>query len=497
MPRNLSELIDTFSSLHVLVIGEAILDSYLEGTANRLSREAPVPIVTLGSRTDAPGGAANTAANVRSLGGRVTLLSVIGDDPESHLLRQALEASGVSWEQILVQPSRRTLAKHRVIADGQILVRYDQGDTDLIDTKAEAALIERLIAFWGDADAVIVADNACGSVTPRVIQALVWLQSSAPRLLVVDARDLSAYRQVRATAIKPNYHEAIHLLGQPEVRGMRARAQQIASQAGRVFELTGAQIAAITLDAEGALVLDRTGPPYRTYARPIRPASGGRTAGAGDTYCSALSLALAAGAQTAQAAELAAAASAVVVGKEGTAVCSAEELRTSLSGEDKFVASSDALVARVAFHRQQGRRIIFTNGCFDILHSGHITYLNRAKALGDILIVGLNADGSVRRLKGPGRPINRLEDRAQVLAALSSIDYIIAFDEDTPSNLIRAVRPDIFVKGGDYTLDTLPEAPLVEELGGAVQILAYVEDHSTTGIIERIRADRTRSASGG
>ena len=273
---------------------------------------------------------------------------------------------------------------------------------------------------------------------------------------------------------------------------MRARAQQIASQAGRVFELTGAQIAAVTLDLDGALVLDRGGPPYRTYARPVRPASGGRTAGAGDTYSSALCLALAAGAQTAQAAELAAAASAVVVDKERTAVCSAQELRASLSSEDKFVASSGTLAARVAFHRQQGQRIVFTNGCFDILHSGHITYLNRAKALGDILIVGLNADGSVRRLKGPGRPINRLEDRAQVLAALSSIDYIVAFDEDTPSNLIRAVRPDIFVKGGDYTWDALPEAPLVEELGGAVQILAYVEDHSTTGIIERIRASETR-----
>ena len=209
-------------------------------------------------------------------------------------------------------------------------------------------------------------------------------------------------------------------------------------------------------------------------------------AGAGDTFASALALALAAGAPTSTAAELASAAAAVVVGKERTATCSAQELREFVSAEGKYVSDLGRLAARVEFYRRQGEKVVFTNGCFDILHRGHITYLNRAKALGDVLIVGVNSDDGIRRLKGPDRPINSLEDRVQVLAALSCIDHLVAFDEDTPCNLIRAIRPHVFVKGGDYTRERLPEAPLVEELGGVVHILPYLQDRSTTGLIERI-----------
>jgi D-beta-D-heptose 7-phosphate kinase/D-beta-D-heptose 1-phosphate adenosyltransferase len=200
-----------------------------------------------------------------------------------------------------------------------------------------------------------------------------------------------------------------------------------------------------------------------------------------------MTLALASGALTSSSAELASAASSIVVNKDGTSTCTVDELRSYIYGNDKHVTDAFVLAARVCSYRQSGKRIVFTNGCFDILHRGHITYLNNAKSLGDILVVGINSDGSVRRLKGESRPINSLEDRMQVLAALSSIDLIVPFDGDTPAELIKIVQPEVFVKGGDYTRESLPEAELVESQGGKVVLLPYLSDRSTTGIIERIR----------
>ena len=484
MDTNLARLIDAFADLRVLVIGDAMLDSYLEGSAGSLCREAPVPIVTLTSRTDAPGGAANTAANLRSLGAQVTLVAVTGDDSEGYILRRNLNDCGIATDYIGILPSRRTLAKHRVSAASHTLVRFDQGNTNLIDQETEQRLIDQLATLFPCVDAVIVSDYNYGTVTPNIITALAGMQHNTPKVLVVDSKHLENYRHIGVTAVKPNYDEAIRLLDISPAEDPRTRADQIIKHGEQILDLTGAQIAAITLDTEGALIFERGTTVYRTYAQPT-PSS--RTAGAGDTFVSALTLALAAHAHTAEAAELAAAAAAVVVQRDGTVTCSAHELRTSLYDEAKYVTDLNHLLASLEFYRQQGRRIIFTNGCFDILHRGHITYLNRAKALGDVLIVGVNADDSIRRLKGPTRPINTLEDRIHVLAALSCVDHLIAFEEDTPVNLIRVIRPDIFVKGGDYTRETLPEAPLVEELGGTVRILSFVQDRSTTQIIERIR----------
>jgi D-beta-D-heptose 7-phosphate kinase/D-beta-D-heptose 1-phosphate adenosyltransferase len=345
-------------------------------------------------------------------------------------------------------------------------------------------------AFPG-ADAVIVSDYGYGVVTPGVRDVLRRLQAASPRLLVVDSRDLAAYRGLGVTAIKPNYEEATRLLGPRAIGHSRLRADAIVPHGERLLEITGAHIAAVTLDTEGALVFELGRPAYRTYARPTLHS---RAAGAGDTFVSALALALAAGGQTPAAAEIASAAASVVVGTDGTSTCGHRELAEFFADAGKTMAGLERMASRVAFHRQQGRRIVFTNGCFDILHRGHITFLNRAKALGDLLVVGINSDDSVRRLKGSARPINALDDRVQVLAALSCIDHIVPFDADTPEAIIRAIRPDVFVKGGDYTRDRLPEAELVESLGGTVQLLPFVEDRSTTGIIERIR--RTDGAAG-
>jgi D-beta-D-heptose 7-phosphate kinase/D-beta-D-heptose 1-phosphate adenosyltransferase len=485
MNMNLVHLIHSFAGFNVVVIGEAMLDSYLTGSSDRLCREAPVPVVTVSDRQDIPGGAANTAVNIRSLGGQPQFLSVVGDDPEWLLLQQALEDRGVSTAHILVHPTRRTLAKHRLIASSQMLVRFDQGNTDQLDSETEQLLIDCLHQLFPTSDAVIVSDYGYGILTPRVIKTLMELQSALPHVLVVDSRDLTAYRQVGVTAVKPNYAEVIQLLNVQKLESSNGRSEQIISQQERLLDMTGAQIVAVTLDTEGALFFQPNNLPYRTYAQP-KPHS--RAAGAGDTFVSTLTLALTAKATIPAAAELASAAAAIVVAKEGTSACSANELQGHLSTADQYVNNLSDLVACVDFYRQQGQRIVFTNGCFDILHRGHVAYLNQAKALGDVLIVGVNSDQSVRRLKGSERPINPLDDRIQVLSALSCIDYMIAFDENTPLHIIQAIRPDVYVKGGDYTRETLPEAPVVEALGGTVEILSYLPEHSTTNMIQRIRA---------
>jgi D-beta-D-heptose 7-phosphate kinase / D-beta-D-heptose 1-phosphate adenosyltransferase len=479
---SLTDVIDAFARLRVVVLGDAMLDSYLEGESSRLSAEAPVPIVAVSARRDVPGGAANTAANVRALGADATLLGVIGDDAEADVLRSVLAKRGVTTDGVLSEPGRRTQAKNRVRAGSHMLVRFDQGSTGAAAAVVDAELVDRLAAAWPSADAVVVSDYGYGTVGPRVVERLHELQATAPRVVVVDSKDLAAYRDVGVTAVKPNYGQALELLDAAD--GRAPRTDLIAAEGERILELTGAQIAAVTLDSEGALVLERGRPAYRTYAR-RNPDS--RAMGAGDTFVSAFALALAAGGHTPAAAELASAAAGIVVAESGTTVCSADDLREHVVGEGKVVADRARLRTALAAHRERGRRIVFTNGCFDILHRGHITYLSRAKTLGDVLVVGLNTDESVVRLKGPGRPINTLEDRAQVLAALSCVDHIVAFDEDTPVELVRDVRPDVFVKGGDYTREMLPEAPVVEALGGTVHLLPYVDDRSTTAIIDRIR----------
>jgi D-beta-D-heptose 7-phosphate kinase/D-beta-D-heptose 1-phosphate adenosyltransferase len=479
-------LVDRFADLSVLVVGEAMLDVYLHGRSQRLCREAPVPIVAVEGRWDAPGGAANTAVNARHLGAAVTLLSLVGADDEGRRLRAALEARGVRTEHVVVDPGRRTLTKQRVLAGSHLLLRFDEGSTEAPPPRCQRELGSRLRRLFAEQQAVIVSDYGYGVCTGRVISDLAAAQARSPRVVVVDSKTLLAYRDVGPTAVKPNGDEALALLGAGRrPADSRLRLELIAREGGRLLDLTGAQVAAVTLDADGALVFERGRPPYRTYAEPT---DHGRAVGAGDTFACALALALAAGGDVPAAAEVASAAAAVVVGRQGTATCSAAELRARLALGDKFCPDTATLLARLAAHREHGRRIVFTNGCFDILHRGHVASLNAAKALGDVLVVALNTDAGVRRLKGPGRPINPLEDRVQVLAALSSVDHIVAFDEETPVTLLRQVRPDVFVKGGDYTRGRLPEAAVVEALGGQIVILPYVEDRSTTGVIERIRS---------
>jgi D-beta-D-heptose 7-phosphate kinase/D-beta-D-heptose 1-phosphate adenosyltransferase len=482
--ESLSSVAERFADLKLLVVGDAILDVWMSGWASRLCREAPVPVVTLEDRQEMPGGAANAAVNAASLGAQVALLSVVGGDQAGARLRRRLGAAGVDADGLVVQPARGTLLKRRVLADGQLLVRVDEGDETPLRGRAARRLADRLAERFAAHDAVLVSDYAAGTVGPGLVAALARLQAATPRILVVDAKNPAAYRGVGATAVKPNYQEATQLLGLDPADANSRRVDQLEQEGQRILSLLDAQVAAVTLDTEGALLFEAGAPPYRTYAHPV-PAA--KSTGAGDTFATVLTLALAAGCDVPAAGELASAAATVAVDQAGTTVCSRTALQAAVTGDRRRVTGLEELRAKVAQYRQERRRIVFTNGCFDLLHRGHVSYLNQAKTLGDVLIVAVNTDASVRRLKGPDRPVTTLEDRVAVLAALSCIDHLVPFEDDSPAELLRAIKPDLLVKGGDYRPDSVPEGPLVEALGGRVQILPYLHNHSTTALIQRIR----------
>lgn len=480
MNADLARIVDAFAGLRATVIGDAILDGYLSGRTERLCREAPVPVVRAENEAYAPGGAGNEAVNVAALGAHTRLVTCVGEDEDGETLRLALESRGVGVTGLAVEPGRRTLVKRRVLADGQMVVRVDAGDTTRVSLGVEREITSAIRAAFRDSDVVIVSDYGYGVVTPGMIRAVAEAQRESNLVLAVDSRRLPAYQAAGVTVVKPNAEEAAGLLGGLPARG---RVERIASHAETLFARTGARVVAVTLDAEGALVLERGAEPYRTYATPVPQV---RVAGAGDTFLATIALSLAAGAGVPTAAELASASAAVVVGREGTAPCTADDLRDATRRGDKIAASVEQLAETLARRRADGERVVFTNGCFDILHSGHIAFLSQAKALGDVLVVGVNSDASVRRAKGPGRPVNTLDDRVRVLAALSAVDHAVVFAEDTAGSLLAAVRPDVYVKGGDYAGSPIAEAPLAEAIGARVVVLPYVPDRSTSRLIERI-----------
>jgi D-beta-D-heptose 7-phosphate kinase/D-beta-D-heptose 1-phosphate adenosyltransferase len=505
---DLLTLVDDVARLRVLVVGDAVLDVYLRGTAGRIGREAPVPVVDVQHRDQAPGGAANVAVNARALGAAVDFLTVVGVDHDADLLCAGLTAAGVSTQHVLRDASRRTATKQRLLADGHMLVRFDEGAPTGLSPATAEDLLRRLDSLAATADVIIVSDYGYGVLSDQAVRRLRRLQQhrrDTGRVLVADARCPQRYRDVEVTAVKASYAEAAPLLRAAEPAGRQAgleaagleaaarpqtgstggRADAVIAGFDRLPTQTGADIVAVTLDRDGAVVCQRGRPPYRTHGRPTTPA---RASGAGDAYTVGLALGLGAGAAMPMAAELAAAVAAGAVGRDVTSACSLADLREVLLGSGTCLVELERLVPRIAFLRRQGTTVVFTNGCFDILHSGHVEFLNRAKAQGDVLVVGLNGDDSIRALKGPDRPVNPLADRAQVLAALTCVDHVVAFDAPTAVELIERLRPHIYVKGGDYTPGMLPETPAAARVGAEVRILPYTEARSTTDILARIRA---------
>jgi rfaE bifunctional protein nucleotidyltransferase chain/domain/rfaE bifunctional protein kinase chain/domain len=487
--RGLTE--DTASLLaqrspRVLVVGDAILDGWLSGECRRFCREAPAPVLdVLGQRFE-PGGAANTAANLAALGARTRLVAAVGDDNEGTLLLGALRSAGVDVSDVAVVPGRVTTAKRRLVAGGQLLARVDDAE----DRPLPPDVVARLRAAIGsaDVDAVLVCDYGLGLLdgagTGGLAAALADVRSSVG-LFVVDAHDVRRWSDLAPDVVTPNAAEAGAALGIDLPVEPDARMDLLQRRQADLHRVTGADCVVVTMDRQGSVLLAEDLPAHRTWAQPVPD---NQTIGAGDTFVAAMCVARACGLLMTTAVELGQAAADVVVHQGGTAVCTTTLLAQRLGRFRDAAVSADRLAEQVAAHRTAQRRIVFTNGCFDVLHRGHVAYLNQAKRLGDVLVVGVNSDDSVRGLKGPGRPVNSAEDRAAVLAALSCVDHVVVFDGEDAVALVDLVRPDVYVKGGDYTPDMLPEAAAVRAHGGEVRIVDYLPERSSSAVIERIRA---------
>ncbi|WP_430647336.1 D-glycero-beta-D-manno-heptose 1-phosphate adenylyltransferase [Agromyces sp. GXS1127] len=475
----------------VVVVGDAILDRWWRGSSRRLSREAPAPVVDLLDQVDAPGGAANTAANAAALGAACELVAVIGTDETGDALASALAEGGVDLGRVHRDPRHRTVSKTRIVADDQVLARVDDdrespgaaggsvGRTP--DPSAREALVTGLREAAAGADVVVVSDYGFPDLPELVADALGALPSRPP--LVVDAHEVARWRDLRPDVVVPNSDEADRLLGGGLGRGRERRAGVVRSAAD-LLERSGASNVIVTLDREGAILITADGAVATTTAHPVAERF---ASGAGDTFTAAVAAAVAVDVPLEEAIRLAQGAADIALSHEGTSVCAGDELAARLARSPATLLDAGPLAARIDRHRADGRRIVFTNGCFDVLHVGHTTYLRQAAELGDILVVGVNSDDSVRRLKGPDRPVNSAEDRAGLLAALEWVDYVAVFAEDTPIALIEQLRPDVYVKGGDYSPEMLPETPIVESYGGEVRLVDYVPDRSTTSLMHRIR----------
>jgi rfaE bifunctional protein kinase chain/domain/rfaE bifunctional protein nucleotidyltransferase chain/domain len=471
---DLVEQVLAFRGGPIVVVGDLLLDRWIAGSAERLSREAPAAVVQVLGRDDVAGGAANAAVNLAALGAEVRLVGAVGTDEAGAALLGLLRAAGIDTTGVVELPGTPTTVKTRVSAAGQMLLRFDEGG--VLDDAAAMAVAAELARALEGAAAVLVGDYGLGAAGPATHAALA--DRRAP--LVVDAHDLAPWAPLRPDAVTPNAAETERLLARP-LGADRGRTAAEARE--ELHRATGAAAIVVTLDRDGTVVhsLDTT---TRTLAKPAPDANAN---GAGDTFAAALTLALAAGLDIHGAARIGQLAADVVVQTPGTGVCTAAGLRASLTDGARLLGEA-ALVAALATERAAGRRIVFTNGCFDVLHRGHTSYLKQARALGDLLVVAVNDDDSTRRLKGPGRPLNPASDRAGLLAELACVDYVTVFAGDTPVHLIETIEPDLYVKGGDYLPEMLVETPVVQAHGGEVRIVDYVSDHSTSGIIARARS---------
>jgi D-beta-D-heptose 7-phosphate kinase/D-beta-D-heptose 1-phosphate adenosyltransferase len=478
----LQPLLATMAGVRVTCVGDVMLDRYVYGEVARISPEAPIPVLRRTSETEMLGAAGNVARNVAALGGRAVLVGPVGAGGAADRFAALLRAGGIE-DRTTVVDGFSTILKTRFVAAGQQLLRFDEEDPVALDGRGEARLVEAVRAAVRDSAVVLISDYAKGAVTPAVTAAC----REAGGLVVVDpkGRDFAKYGAV--DLLKPNASE---LAGATD----RAVGGDAETEAALhvALERSAAKAVLVTRAAQG-MSLARRGEPVRHFR--TRPREVFDVSGAGDTSLAALGLALAAGATLEQAAELAVLASGVAVEKVGTAVVSPAELVDAELSEhrapaDAKVATRDRAVEDVARWRSRKLRIGFTNGCFDILHRGHVAYLAQARSWCDRLVLGLNTDASVRRLKGPERPVNDLESRALVLAALSSVDLVVPFDGDTPLDLIEALRPDVLVKGADYTVEGVVGGDRVRSWGGEVRLAEIVEGHSTTAALSRLRDGR-------
>lgn len=474
--------LEVMAGCPVVAVGDIMLDRFVGGEVTRVSAEAPTPILALGEEASMLGAAGNVAHNLAALGARAALAGVVGVDAAAAEVRALTERAKLRAN-LIPDASRPTTTKVRYVSAGQQLLRVDREVLAPVAGAVEEALVAAIGGFAGEARAILLSDYGKGAVTPRVVAACREAARSTGALLIVDSKARHFHLYGEADVVKPNAAELAFATGMPT-----ATDAEVESALAHALEGNPCRAILVTRAANGMSLAERS-KAVRHFRRP--PPEVFDTAGAGDTALAALGLALASGASLEEASELALIASGVAVQKAGVATVLADEvleaeLAAQLAPSEAKIVTSEGMARAAARWRGGGLKVGFTNGCFDILHPGHVAYLNQARTWCDRLIVGLNTDASVRQAKGAGRPVNPLEARAVVLAALTCVDLVVPFDAPTPIALIGAARPDVLVKGGDYDLAGIVGADLVKSWGGDVRIADFIEGHSTTATLARV-----------
>ena len=480
--KTIESLFSHIAEIRCLVIGDLMLDEYLWGKAERISPEAPVQVVDVVREELRLGGAGNVVNNLAALGARVTVCSVVGEDENGAALLKAFKSREVATDAVFRDPSRRTSRKTRVVAAHQQIVRIDRESREPLAADVEQQLCSWIAANFAQFNVILLSDYNKGVLTPRVIDTAIAAARPCGIPVLVDPKGTDYSRYQGATILTPNRKEAEAASG-VAIRDL----DSLEHAATTIMETAGLEHLLITRSEEGMSLFSRLAEPVHipTLAREVFDVSG-----AGDTVLASLAVGLAAGLGMSEAARLANIAAGIAVAKLGTSTVSPDEIINALAlahpDSDSKIKNLDVLTAIIAAEKARGKRVVFTNGCFDLLHAGHVKYLQKSRKLGDLLILGLNSDASVRRLKGEKRPLIGEDERAHILAALDCIDYVVLFDEDTPLALITALKPHILAKGGDYTADSVVGKEVVEAYGGRVELVSFVDGKSTTNIIERV-----------
>ena len=466
---------------NILVVGDLMIDHYLWGSCERISPEAPVQVVDIAKETTVLGGAGNVVNNLNALGANVSVSSVMGDDDNGKELVKMLYDINVDTQNLIIEEGRKTSKKSRVIAVSQQILRYDKESKEDIGKESEQKILDALRQNIGAYDIVILSDYGKGVLTLELSQGVIKLAKRHGVKVLVDpkGRDFTKYRG--AYLLTPNKREAILATG-IDIKD-EASLKETLLKLKNECEL---DVSLITLSEDGIATYENELKVFPTVAKEVFDVTG-----AGDTVIASIAFALSIGRSLEETAAFANLAAGVVVGKIGSATVTIDEIEdyeASLhkSTSDAHIKSFEEIDVIVERYKQNGKKVVFTNGCFDILHVGHVKYLQIAKSFGDVLIVGLNSDESVSRLKGPSRPVNPAEDRAYLLAALEAVDFVVPFEADTPYELIKMIQPDVLVKGGDYE----GKEVIGTEFASELKLVDFVDGKSTTKTIEKIRGKR-------
>ncbi len=462
----------------ILVIGDLMIDHYLWGSVNRISPEAPVQVVDIEKETSVLGGAGNVANNLYSFGCEVSVLSVIGEDEVGEELEDMLEAIGVN-AYLVKQIDRKTSKKSRIIASHSQVVRYDRESKENILAKSEEALYTKFMAICEAYDIILLSDYGKGVLTEELTQKIIQYANTRQKRVLVDPKGDNYSKYTGAYLLTPNKKEAIKASG-VEIYDDVTLIEALK----KLKEIADLKVALITLSEDGIAIFEENLIMRPTVAREVYDVTG-----AGDTVLASLGYSLAQGKDILSAIEFANLAAGVVVSKLGSATATLDEIehyRASINKGtiESHIKSFDEIKVQVERLKKLGKKIVFTNGCFDIIHRGHVSYLDIAKSYGDVLILGLNSDSSVKSLKGESRPINSEEDRAYILSALESVDFVTIFSNDTPYELIKMVKPDVLVKGGDYEGKEVVGSDIASE----VKLVQFVDGRSTTKTIHKIQS---------